>query len=171
MTTSEVSSARVRARPPLGSEIIVLEPARMGLNCSDLQHRLAEAGLEAAIALVARRPGPPRGRGKLVNGSGRLRVDLVGRRVFVDESELRLSPKERDLLTYLLRRPGVAVTRTQLLHDVWGRDGSHTGKTVDVHVRWLRQRLAAYESLGVEIMTVRGTGYRLDLTSVTARQA
>jgi len=161
----------VRAHPtnsksaPTGgpSEIIVLDPARADLDGFDLRHRLADAGLATAIALIARQSGRQRGRAGRDHPE-RFRVDEAGRRIFIDQSELRLSPKERDLLTYLLRRPGVAVTRTQLLHDVWSRDGPHAAKTVDVHIRWLRQRLAEYEPVGLRIVTVRGTGYRLDLT-------
>lgn len=166
-------SVAVAARQPVGSrlpgsrllaDLVILDPARLGLTCLELERRIRDAALGSAIALVGRRAARQAESRTSPDAPGRLRIDGPGRRIFVDEAELRLSPKERDLLAYLLRRPGVALTRTQLLHDVWGRDGSEMAKTVDVHVRWLRQRLASYEPLGVKIVTVRGTGYRLDVT-------
>jgi DNA-binding response OmpR family regulator len=143
---------------------VVLDPARMGVSGPELHRRINEAALGPAIVFTARWASRPAETRPASDGTGRIRVDTAGRRIFIDESELRLSPKERDLLAYMLRRPGVALTRTQILHDVWGRDGTEMAKTVDVHVRWLRQRLAAHEPIGVQIITVRGTGYRLDLT-------
>lgn len=163
-TTSRRPSERRSNRSGSLSEIVVLDPARIGMSGPELHHRIHEAGLGQAIAFTARRVNRPAETRLGIEGVGRLRVDAAGRRIFVDDTELRLSPKERDLLAYMLRRPGVALTRTQILHDVWGRDGSEVAKTVDVHVRWLRQRLASHEPPGVKIVTVRGTGYRLDLT-------
>jgi len=166
-TVAVASRQPVEGRPAasrLLDDIVVLDPARMGVTGLELERRLRDAAFGGAIALTGHRAGRPADSRAVPEGPGRLRVDTQGRRIFVDETELRLSPKERDLLAYLLRRPGVALTRTQLLHDVWGRDGTEMVKTVDVHVRWLRQCLASYEPLGVQIVTVRGTGYRLDVT-------
>jgi len=93
---------------------------------------------------------------------GRLRIDRAGRRAFVDAAELRLSPKEWELLGFLARRPGRVFTREILLEQVWGYSYAGDRKTVDVHIRWLREKLAPFGPLGFEITTVRGTGYRLD---------
>jgi DNA-binding response OmpR family regulator len=94
---------------------------------------------------------------------GRLRIDRAGHRVFIDGEELRLTPKEWELLAYLARRPGRVFTREILLEQVWGYNYMGDRKTVDVHVRWLREKLQRFGPLGFEIVTVRGTGYRLDL--------
>ncbi len=95
---------------------------------------------------------------------GRLRIDRAGRRAFIDGEELRLAPKEWELLAFLARRPGRAFTREILLEQVWNYNYLGDRKTVDVHVRWLREKLGRFGDLGFEIVTVRGTGYRLDVT-------
>jgi two-component system, OmpR family, alkaline phosphatase synthesis response regulator PhoP len=94
---------------------------------------------------------------------GRLRIDRAGHRAFIDEEELKLTPKEWELLAYLSRRPGRVFTREILLEQVWGYNYLGDRKTVDVHVRWLREKLNRFGPLGFEIVTVRGTGYRLDV--------
>jgi DNA-binding response OmpR family regulator len=94
---------------------------------------------------------------------GRLRIDRAGHRSFVDEHELHLTPKEWELLAYLTRRPGRVFTREILLEQVWGYNYPGGRKTVDVHIRWLREKLGKFGALGLEIVTVRGTGYRLDV--------
>lgn len=99
---------------------------------------------------------------------GRLRIDRAGRRAFIEDEELRLAPKEWDLLAYLAQRPGRAFTREILLERVWGYSYLGDRKTVDVHVRWLREKLGRFSNVGFEIVTVRGTGYRLDATKEPA---
>ena len=93
---------------------------------------------------------------------GRLRIDRAGRRAMVDDTELRLTPKEWELLAYLIRRPGRVFTREILLEQVWGYNYMGDRKTVDVHIRWLREKLGRFGKLGFEIVTVRGAGYRVD---------
>src|SRR3989475_1626382 len=93
---------------------------------------------------------------------GRLRIDRAGRRAMVDDNELKLTPKEWELLAYLVRRPGRVFTREILLEQVWGYNYLGDRKTVDVHIRWLREKLGRFGKLGFEIVTVRGAGYRLD---------
>jgi DNA-binding response OmpR family regulator len=99
---------------------------------------------------------------------GRLRIDRAGRRAFVDDEEVRLAPKEWDLLAYLVHRPGRVFTREILLEQVWGYNYMGDRKTVDVHIRWLREKLARFGKLGLEITTVRGVGYRLDVVPAAA---
>jgi DNA-binding response OmpR family regulator len=93
---------------------------------------------------------------------GRLRIDRAGHRAMVDGVELKLTPKEWDLLAFLVRRPGRVFTREILLEQVWGYNYLGDRKTVDVHIRWLREKLGRFDNLGFEIVTVRGAGYRLD---------
>src|SRR5437773_3537155 len=93
---------------------------------------------------------------------GRLRIDRAGRRAMIDGVELKLTPKEWELLAYLVRRPGRVFTREILLEQVWGYTYLGDRKTVDVHIRWLREKLGRFGKLGFEIVTVRGAGYRLD---------
>jgi two-component system alkaline phosphatase synthesis response regulator PhoP len=91
--------------------------------------------------------------------AGPLRIDLAGRRVNCRGKELELQPKQFDLLTYLARNRGTVLTRDQLLHNVWGYDYVGDTRTVDVHVRWLREKLEEDPANPKLIQTVRGVGY------------
>src|SRR4030081_3021221 len=93
---------------------------------------------------------------------GRSRIDRAGRRAMVDDSELKLTPKEWELLAYLVRRPGRVFTREMLLEQGWGYKYRGDRKTVDDHIRWLRAKPGPFGKLSSEIVTVRGAVYRLD---------
>jgi DNA-binding response OmpR family regulator len=94
--------------------------------------------------------------------SGDLMLDLIARRVTRDGVELRLTHKEFDLLATLMRNQGAVLSRDLLLERVWGYDYSGQTKTVDVHVRWLREKIEADPSNPQRIVTVRGVGYRFE---------
>ena len=87
-----------------------------------------------------------------------LELDPVHHRVLRDGEELALRPLEFKLVALFLEHPGVVFSRGQLLTDVWGVSGDANTRTVDTHIRRLRERLGAY---GVAIETVHGFGYRL----------
>lgn len=91
--------------------------------------------------------------------AGPLHIDLAGRRVVCRGENLELQPKQFELLTYLVRNRGTVLTRDQLLHNVWGYDYSGDTRTVDVHVRWLREKLEEDAANPKLIQTVRGVGY------------
>lgn len=91
-----------------------------------------------------------------------LRLDLVGRRAWLGARELQLPPREFDLLATLMRNKGAVLTRELLLAQVWGDDYQGDARTVDVHIRWLRQKIEADPSQPVRITTVRGVGYRFE---------
>ncbi len=91
--------------------------------------------------------------------AGPLRIDLAGRRVVCRGQELELQPKQFELLTYLVRNRGTVLTRDQILHNVWGYDYAGDTRTVDVHVRWLREKLEEDPANPHLIQTVRGVGY------------
>src|SRR3989440_10173978 len=91
--------------------------------------------------------------------AGPLRIDLAGHRVYCRGQELELQPKQFELLTYLVRNRGTVLTRDQLLHNVWGYDYTGDTRTVDVHVRWLREKLEEDPANPRLIQTVRGVGY------------
>lgn len=91
--------------------------------------------------------------------AGPLRIDLAGRRVNCRGQDLELQPKQFELLTYLVRNRGTVLTRDQLLHNVWGYDYAGDTRTVDVHVRWLREKLEEDPANPRLIQTVRGVGY------------
>lgn len=88
---------------------------------------------------------------------GPLRIDISAHRTWVDESEVRLTVLEFKLLTTLLNRKGRVQTRETLLSDVWGIAADVTTRTVDTHVKRLREKLG---HAGQFIETVRGVGYR-----------
>ncbi len=110
------------------------------------------------IEAVLRRRAPAQSgasRGPLV--FGKLRVDRDAHRVWVDEEEITLTALELRLLSTLLERRGRVQSRPALLDDVWGMSGEVTTRTVDTHVKRLREKLG---SAGPYIETVRGVGYR-----------
>lgn len=94
--------------------------------------------------------------------SGELTVDLLARRVTKNDQEVGLSHKEFDLLATLLRNRGAVLSRDLLLEKVWGYGYDGQTKTVDVHVRWLREKIEEDPSNPKYIVTVRGVGYRFE---------
>ena len=89
-----------------------------------------------------------------------LEIDIAGRSVYVDGKKVFLTPREYDLLFYLVKNEGVAVPREQLLADVWGYDFFGEDRTVDTHIKMLRSNLGPYRD---KILTLRGVGYKLVL--------
>ena len=91
---------------------------------------------------------------------GTFSIDRAARRVILEGQEIKLTAREFELLSYLLAFPNRVHTRDVLLENVWGREFNGDRKTVDVHIRWLREKFQARGPF--EIVTVRGIGYRLD---------
>ena len=92
--------------------------------------------------------------------AGEVRVDLDRREVLVGSREVELPARLFDLLAYLVRQRGMVLTRDRLLEQVWGYDFAGDTRTVDVHIRWLREKLEADPANPTLIQTVRGVGYR-----------
>ena len=88
-----------------------------------------------------------------------LKVDMTARKVYIDEREVIMSPKEYALLFYLIRNAGIALTREQLIRDVWNYDFYGDDRTLDTHIKLLRKSLGIYSS---RIVTLRGVGYRFE---------
>jgi DNA-binding response OmpR family regulator len=101
-------------------------------------------------------------KGKEVEEIGDFRLDRGARTVHVDTEEVRLAPKEFDLLSFLLAHAGRVQSREHLIQQVWGSNFFGDRKTVDVHVRWLREKFERFDALPFRITTVFGVGYRLD---------
>ena len=93
---------------------------------------------------------------------GNLVIDTARREVTQDEAPLRLKPKEYDLLLFLAQHKGRMLSREFILERVWGWDFIGDSRTVDVHVRWLRQKIEPDPSAPQRIVTVRGGGYRFE---------
>jgi DNA-binding response OmpR family regulator len=93
---------------------------------------------------------------------GNLTLDLTRREVLVDEVPQALKPKEFDLLLFLARHLGQVLSRELILERVWGWEFTGGSRTVDVHVRWLREKIEADPGNPKRIITVRGIGYRFE---------
>lgn len=94
--------------------------------------------------------------------TGNLEIDIAGHRASLGGSALVLSPKEFDLLALLTRNKGLVFSREQLLERVWGYDYGGDTRTVDVHIRWLRQKIETDPANPTRLITVRGTGYKME---------
>lgn len=114
--------------------------------------------LISRIKAVLRRVSKDVGEGEGLLMCGNLMMDGKKHEVKVDGSVVTLTLKEFELLKQLLKHPGIVLTRDQLLEDIWGYDFGGETRTVDVHVRTLRQKLG---DAGEYIETVRGVGYRM----------
>ena len=88
-----------------------------------------------------------------------LKVDFTARIVYIDGAPVQLSPKEYDLLFYMIRNKNIALSREKLVCEVWGYDFYGDDRTLDTHIKLLRRSLGEYSRL---IVTVRGVGYRFE---------
>lgn len=86
-------------------------------------------------------------------------VDFTARTVAVDGERAALSPREAELLFYLVRNRGIALTREQILTEVWGYDFYGDDRTLDTHIKMLRKAMGPYSG---QVVTLRGLGYRFD---------
>jgi DNA-binding response OmpR family regulator len=91
--------------------------------------------------------------------AGALRINEAGRQVSMQGKNIELQPKQFDLLTYFVHNRGTVLTRDQLLQHVWGYDYVGDTRTIDVHVRWLREKLEEDPANPKLLQTVRGVGY------------
>ena len=90
---------------------------------------------------------------------GDMVVDFAARQVTIKGEKLNLSPKEYDLLFYMVRNRGIALTREKLISEVWGYDFFGDDRTLDTHIKLLRRQLGPYAD---RITTLRGVGYRFE---------
>ena len=93
-----------------------------------------------------------------IDGGG-LRVDFTARIVYIDGKRVDMSPKEYDLLFFLIKNKNIALSREKLLTEVWGYDFFGDARTLDTHIKLLRKSLGRYASY---IVTLRGVGYRFE---------
>jgi DNA-binding response OmpR family regulator len=91
-----------------------------------------------------------------------LTINLTRREVLLQGEPLQMKPKEYDLLVFLARNRGIVLSRDLILERVWGWDYDGGTRTVDVHVRWLREKVEPDPAHPVRIITVRGIGYRFE---------
>ena len=91
-----------------------------------------------------------------------MEIDLARREVRIDGEPVRMKPKEFDLLVFLARNRGIALSRDLILDRVWGWEHDGSSRTVDVHIRWLREKIEPDPGNARRIITVRSIGYRFD---------
>lgn len=153
----------------LGADDYITKPfglaellARVRAHLRRRASALAASAL-AAGALAAGAPETGGGQaGSVIDFAGHT-LDLARHELRRGETPVRLRPKEYELLAYLTRHPGQTLTRDELLNDVWDIDFGGGTRTVDVHVRWLRQKIEADPAQPTHLITVRGAGYRFEL--------
>src|SRR6476659_7417114 len=133
----------------LGADDYVTKP----FSLRELSARIRALFRRSEQAAAPAAAGPP------VVDLGRVQVDLAGHRLLRDGEALAIKPKAFELRAFLLRHPGQAFTRDQLLEHVWGYDYAGETRTVDVHVHWLRSTLEDDAAAPRFIHTVRGVGY------------
>ncbi len=111
------------------------------------------------IAAILKRVNPLIAASDTVTFEG-LTVDFAGRLVYIDGNRTDMSPKEYELLFYMVRNRGLALTREKLITEVWGYDFYGDDRTLDTHIKLLRKSLGEYSKF---IVTLRGVGYRFDV--------
>lgn len=137
----------------------------VGLESGADDYIVKPFGLGEFLARVRARLRQPSGGSPITQNemiSNDLRVNMTGRRVFKNEEEKKLSNKEFDLLVELMRNRNVVLSRDLILTKVWGYDYFVDKRTVDVHIRWLREKIEDDPSNPTRIVTVRGVGYRFE---------
>ena len=93
---------------------------------------------------------------------GNIRLDKVGRHLYVDGKELSVTAKELDLMIYLMENKGKVLSKEELFHKIWGFDSDSEPQTLTVHIKWLREKLEKNPKKPEHIQTVWGIGYRFD---------
>ena len=89
----------------------------------------------------------------------KLEIDYLGHKVTIDNNEIKLTPKEYELLCFFIQNKGIALSRETLLSKIWGYDFFGEDRTIDTHIKMLRNNLGNYRDL---IVTVRGMGYKFE---------
>ena len=93
---------------------------------------------------------------------GSLILDLSRHEIRLEDQPLALKPKEYELLVYFAQHRGIVLSRDHILENVWGWDYTGDSRTVDVHIRWLREKIELDPSIPTRLVTVRGAGYRFE---------
>jgi two-component system OmpR family response regulator len=114
------------------------------------------------VELVTQNFSPPGDTESSLLKTGNLELDVARHTVLLNNSPVDLGPKEFDLLAYLMLNRGQVFSRDRLLEKVWGYEFAGETRTVDVHIRWLRQKIEENPDKPVYLRTVRGVGYKFE---------
>ncbi|MCM1158200.1 MAG: response regulator transcription factor [Bacteroidales bacterium] len=93
---------------------------------------------------------------------GNIRLDKVGRHLYVEEQEVPVTVKEMDLMIYLMENKGKVLSKEELFHSIWGFDSDSEPQTLTVHIKWLREKIEKNPKEPEHIKTVWGIGYRFE---------
>lgn len=120
------------------------------INAVVTRHKMIVAAAGAAVAPVTE---------ETSYDFGGVHIDTAARTVTVDDEKIEMTPKEYDLLCYLIKNKNQALSREQLLEDIWGYDFYGDDRTIDTHIKNLRNHLGPYREY---IVTLRGVGYKFE---------
>ena len=138
----------------LGADDYVTKPFSMRELLARVRAMLRRSGMASEAA--------PAANATLLK-AGDIEIDLIGHLARIGGTPLDLKPREFDLLALLVSNKGRAFTRDQILERLWGYDYIGDSRTVDVHIRWLREKIEAYPGSPRRIITIRGVGYRFEV--------
>ena len=138
----------------LGADDYITKPFSMRELLARVKTRLR------VVNLMREKSNPPEAEKGMVFGN--LNINLERHEISMDNKVLEMQPKEYDLLVYLAQNARRALSREHLLENVWGWNYSGESRTVDVHIRWLREKIEPDPGHPIRIITVRGSGYRFE---------
>ena len=150
--TARDTEADTVAGLDLGADDYITKPFSM-------RELLARVGAVLRRDELSREAGGGPVRGAVLSGGG-IELRSGAREVTRDGTPVALRPKEFELLEYLMRHPGQALSRDTILERVWGYEFGGGTRTVDVHIRWLREKIEDHPSSPERLRTVRGVGYK-----------
>ncbi len=161
--TSSVPILMLTARAEETDKVVGLELGADDYVTKPFSWRELRARVRALLRRTEPRsdgvPASPQDESRVLT-AGDLRVDLDRREVTIGERQIEMPARLFDLLVYLLRHRGTVLTRDRLLEHVWGYDFAGDTRTVDVHIRWLREKIEEDPANPALVQTVRGVGYR-----------
>ncbi|KAF0110971.1 MAG: OmpR family two-component response regulator [Chloroflexi bacterium] len=143
----------------VGADDYIVKPFSMRELIARVKAMLRRVRIMREEATIIQTPEPS---SKEILQFGDLAIDTIRREVRMRNKNLELQPKEYELLYFLAINRGRAMSRDKILEDVWGWDYVGESRTVDVHIRWLRQKIETDPANPARLVTVRGSGYRFE---------